>query len=729
MMGKGNWTKWIGVALLVSALAVTASAAYFDEIIIQEAATSGAAVLQLQAGEIDAYAFSLGDADLLAIVQDDPNLKYYMAFGGFNDLTFNPAGPILPDGRLNPFGDARFREAMHWLVDREYIVNEIAKGLATAKYSYLNSAFADAVRYRDIMDAIEDYYAHDQDKAYAMMTDILEGYGAYLEGGMWYFDGAPLEIIVLIRVEDERLQIGRYVAGLLEEFGFTVTRTERVARELSPLWISSNPADGLWNVYTGGWIAVAISRDQGTGFNQFHTDRILPWPLFQALEEDMLVGLVDGRGEPIDDLWVVLDDLYNRRYATLEERRDLFETALWGCMAFNAVNMWLIDNASFAPMRADVDFATDLAGGLVGSSMWANIAYRMDAAGNPIDGGTLRVATSTLFIEPWNPIAGSNWVYDMFPIRATGDDGSGMDTNTGLIAPLYFERSEITIKEGLPVGVTDGEEWCTLTFADEIVVPGDAWADWDAVSQTFITVAEKYPDGVTANRKSVVYYPESLYDVPLHDGSTISIADFVLGMILSFDRAKPESAIYDESAVPGYNSFMSAFRGVKIVSENPLVIETYSDLYTLDAENGTSTWFPYYSQGPGFWHVITAMILAEQEKIMSFSEDKAQALEIIWANLITGPSLPVLETYVIASQNTGFIPYEPTMGQYLTEAEATARWSNLLNFYNDKGHFWVASGPYYLDGVFPTEKVIVLKKFADYPFPADKWQYLIDERP
>jgi peptide/nickel transport system substrate-binding protein len=725
MMAKGNWPKWVGVVLLVSALAVGATArngAWFDEVIIQEATTSGAAVQQIQAGVIDAYAFSVGDADLFNIVQDDPNLDYVMSFGGFNDLTFNHGGPYSENGTLNPFGVAEFREAMHWLIDREYIANEIWKGLSVPKYSYLNSAFADAVRYRDIMDEIEDYYAHDPEKAYGIMEEVMLDLGAYREGGIWYWEGEPVEIIVLIRVEDERLALGGYVAGLLEEFGFQVTRMERVSSELVPLWILSEPDAGLWHVYTGGWITTAISRDQGTGFNQFHTGRVLPWPLFTPLTDEKVNAVVPGLVE-------VLDKLANRNYASMEERRDLFEEALWGCNKF-ANMIWVVDNTSFAPFANDIAFAADLAGGFVGSTMWANPAYRMDADGNPIEGGTFTVATSELLIEPWNPIAGSNWVYDMFPIRATGEFGTAMGVNTGLVWPLHFERGEVFIKEGLPVGLSDGEDWCTLEFVPEIVVPEDAWADWDAETQTFITVGEKYPDGVTdATRKSVVYYPESLYDVPLHDGSTISIGDFILGIILSFDRAKPESPIYDESAVPGYNSFMSSFRGVKIVSENPLVIETYSSLYTLDAENGVSTWFPYYAQGPGFWHVISLGILAEQEKVMAFSADKAEKLEIEWCNLITGPSLEIMEEHLVKALQAGFIPYEPTMGQYVDFAEASLRWNNLWEWYKDKGHFWVATGVFYLDGVFPTEKVLTLKRFEDYPFPADRFQFLIDERP
>ncbi len=724
MVQKASWPKWV-VVLLIGlvglAAGVTArTGAWLDEIIITEEPSAGAAVLQLEAGDIDIYAFSIGDRALFSQVQASANLKYLMSFGSFNDLTFNPAGPVFSNGKLNPFAVPAFREAIHWLIDREYIANEIMGGLAVPKYSYLNSAFPDAVRYSDIVEDLEDYYATDPEKAHSIMTAVMGDLGATLVDGKWQYNGAPVEIKALIRTEDERRLIGDYVSGLLEEFGFTVERLYRISREASPIWISSDPMEGQWHFYTGGWVSTVISRDQGTGFNQFHTSRILPWPLFQYLTEEMADAVVPG-------LWIALDKLYNRDYTDMAQRKDLFEEALWGCNKF-ANMIWLVDRTGFTPMRNNVQVAADLSGGVYGSTAWAHALYFETADGRPQEGGTMKISTSTLLVEPWNPIAGSNWVYDMFPIRATGETGYITDVNTGLTWPNHYDRAEVFIEKGLPVTLSDGKDWCTLTFVDQIQVPADAWADWDATTQKFITVGEKYPDGVTAKRKSIVYYPTSLYNTPLHDGSKISIADFVLSMIMTFDTAKPESPIYDEAQVAGFESFMSAFRGVKIISRDPLVIETYSDLYALDAELSVSDWFPYYNQGPGFWHVITLGILAEEKKELSFSEDKAQALGVEWTNFIAGPSLDILKQKLLEALSTGYIPYAPTMGQYVTMAEAVNRWTLLENWYKTKGHFWVASGPFYLEKAYTTEKVIVLKRFAEYGKPADAWQFLIANR-
>ena len=60
-------------------------------------------------------------------------------------------------------------------------------------------------------------------------------------------------------------------------------------------------------------------------------------------------------------------------------------------------------------------------------------------------------------------------------------------------------------KEGLPVAKT--LDWLTLTTAPSIEVPADAWVDWDAMNQMFITAGEKFTSTLTALSKITVTYP------------------------------------------------------------------------------------------------------------------------------------------------------------------------------------------------------------------------------
>jgi peptide/nickel transport system substrate-binding protein len=224
--------------------------------------------------------------------------------------------------------------------------------------------------------------------------------------------------------------------------------------------------------------------------------------------------------------------------------------------------------------------------------------------------------------------------------------------------------------------------------------------------------------------------------VTWHDGSPLSPADFVMSMIQVFDGAKPESAIYDEATVPATEGFQSHFKGVRIISTDPLVIETYDDAYQLDAETLVSgfglypnpTWWPQYAYGEAPWHTIAVGYLAEANQELAFSTDKAGALEVEWMNFISGPSLEILKKYLDQASGEGFIPYAATLGEYITAEEAQARYENLDAFYSEHNHFWVNSGPFVLDQVFPVEGTISLTRYDAYPDNAAKWSRFGDPK-
>jgi peptide/nickel transport system substrate-binding protein len=264
-----------------------------------------------------------------------------------------------------------------------------------------------------------------------------------------------------------------------------------------------------------------------------------------------------------------------------------------------------------------------------------------------------------------------------------------------------------------------------MTEADEIPVPGDTWVDWDAAEGRWITADEKFPEGTTANVMSVVTYPADLYEtVTWHDGSPISAGDFVMAMIQTFDRAKPESPIYDESYVPSFEAFLASFKGYRIVSTDPLVIESYSDAYNADAElNVLPLWplSPTGLSGENSWQILAVSNLAEENGELAYTPDKADLNQVEQTNWVGGPSLEILAKYLDQAESDSYIPYEAALGAYVTAEEAALRYANLQDWVAEHEHFWVGTGPYYLDRVFTTEKSLVLKNNTEFVDTADRW--------
>jgi peptide/nickel transport system substrate-binding protein len=113
--------------------------------------------------------------------------------------------------------------------------------------------------------------------------------------------------------------------------------------------------------------------------------------------------------------------------------------------------------------------------------------------------------------------------------------------------------------------------------------------------------------------------------------------------------------------------------------------------------------------------------LAEANSELAWTNAKADTLEIEWMSFVGGPSLEVIGKYLDQAIAEGHIPYEPTLGMYITADEAAARYANYKAWFEKQGHYWVATGPYYLDKVFTVEKTVTLKHNPDFVDLADEW--------
>ncbi len=700
--------KIVEVVVEATPVPVDRTGPWVDTVVVLEEANADAAISRLEAGDIDVFADDIGNPTSFARLQEIDAISSVQSFGLYYEISFNPAA-CADEGVMNPFANAAIREAMNQLVDRDFISTEIMGGLATPRYVAINAASADRGRFAADIRAIEAQYAFNKEAASATIAAEMEAMGAEMVDGVWNFNGAPVELSGLIRTEDQRTEIGDYVADQLEDIGFTVLRDYKSSSEASPIWLRGEPSDCAFNYYTGGWISTAISRDVGGNWQFFQTAAGLPFPLFQAYENS-------------DEFADLAQRLNDSDYSTLEERAEMISAILPLAME-ESQRIWLVDLQSAWPYRSEISLSADLSGGISGSRFWPYTLRRGEEVG-----GSVTMAMPSILTEAWNPIAGSNWIFDQSLIRATGDAGTLPDPHTGLAIPQRIEGATVTAQEDLPVGKT--LDWVTLEKAAEITVPDDAWVDWDAETQTFITASEKFTETQTALLKSTVTYPADLWDtVTWHDGSAISPADFVMGMILTFDQAKEGSAIYDEAQVAAFDSFIGTFKGTRVLSLDPLTIETYTDAWSLDAENGVNTWWPQYNQGEGAWHNLAIGIMAETQGLTAFSADKSTTNEIEHMSYVSGPTLEILgnmlngneEEGIEGAAASGFIPYEPTMGQFVTADDAAARYANLQEWNRTRGHFWVGTGPFFLQRAYPVEGNVILQRNTAYPDAANKW--------
>jgi len=667
------------------------------------------AITQIGAGAVDLFSYGLA-SDKLADIKS-AKLCYTQSYGLYYGFIFNPA-TFKDKTVLNPFSNRKIREAMNWAIDRNYINQEVYAGGVLPKYTALATQLVDYTGVIDVARGLEAKYAYNLDKAKAVVDTEMPAMGATKGAdGKWQFNGKPLTIIFLIRNDGDgtRLPQGEYFAQQLEALGFTIDRQEKKSKELSPLWIGSDPLEGKWNIYTGGWANNGLTRDEKSTFKDMYLpDSAQGIPLFT-------------KNVPDPAFQQVGDDLANGNFTTAQQRHDLLVKALPLALE-DSLQVWTVDLQSYVPFNCKLSVTADVGAGVETTKM-APFNLRINGQeGGQVKSGT----TSTLFTDPWNPVNGSNWVTSSF-VQAAVSGGAFMpDPYTGLSHPFRAESAEVTVQTGLPIGTS--LDWVKLSTADKIDVPADAWSDWDAKAQKFITAGEKFPNGTTAKTKTVIHYPADMFkSVKWHDGTNLSVADFVMAMIMNFDQSKKDSAIYDEDTTANLDAFLTHFKGVQIVSTDPLVIALYDDNYYSDAEliassnPATGTIWPQYGFGEAPWESIAVGNIAAANKELAWGTGGADRNKVEWTSFIGGPSLAILATDLDKAIADKTIPFAPTMSAYLTADDAVARYTALKAWYTAHGHFWDGTGPYYLASVDLNAGSAVVKNNPDYVDLANRW--------
>lgn len=226
--------------------------------------------------------------------------------------------------KLNPFSSAKIREAMNWLIDREYIVSSIY-----TDHSPLTTVVVpDTFEYElmlDTIEALEQKYSFDAAKAEAVIHAEMEQLGAELVGGIWHYKDEPVEVKFLIRDDEVRTKLGDYIADQLENVGFAVERIYLNGGQAAPIWMNGDPTDGEWNLYTGGWM---VSKNYLSHhlLKQFHTPGSLGRLGEAYTHNPELIEVVDRLNGPFN---------------SVEERKEVLKQSLELSLQ-DSVRVWLV---------------------------------------------------------------------------------------------------------------------------------------------------------------------------------------------------------------------------------------------------------------------------------------------------------------------------------------------------------------------------------------------------
>ena len=154
---------------------------------------SASAISQIQAGSIDFYSFTLASDQYPAIKA--AGLPSTKSVGGYYGISLNPA--VFTDTNvLNPFSNRKIREALNWLIDRNYVNQEIYAGGSLPKLLPITTQLAEYTNLIATARALESKYAYNVDKAKAVIEAEMPGMGAEKGAdGKWQFNGDRKSVV------------------------------------------------------------------------------------------------------------------------------------------------------------------------------------------------------------------------------------------------------------------------------------------------------------------------------------------------------------------------------------------------------------------------------------------------------------------------------------------------------------------------------------------------------
>ena len=626
------------------------------------------------------------------------------------------------DGTRKPIGDyvATQLESVGFTVNREYKKSSEASPIwqgdpTTGAWNLYTAAYSATVIDREEKVNFQEYYAPDSiqgtepflsntgiDPTFAKLCDDLANgnYTSLAQRDQMMAQALPLSMQDSLMVflidgknfvpENPKVQVSYDLAAGVEG-AYVAPYTLRFANQTGGIlkWGNSDLFTDPWNPIAGSNWAWDQANHNFTamGYAGMMPDPYtgLNWPIvFDKATVTATQGLPIGK--TLD--WVTLNTVPS---ITVPDDADV---------NWDAKAQKFITEADYKKGRADSAAVTAQAAKLAGA---ADLTQMVAPASTPAPAAT-PVATAT----PAPLSSGAQVLSKVITDLATFYDqnsGSSVDTQvaSALTAGQAGLETEVANIAGMTTDAAKQNEIATFAM-------------------NFVGTATNGYYQSTSKIMSSITYPSDLFDkVTWHDGTKLSVADFLMSMIMTFDRADKNSAIYDDQAVPNFQSFMQGFVGFRITSTSPLTVEYYANVYSADAELDVTTLYPWYTYGEGSWHVLAVSNLAEAAGELAYSDDKATAKKIEWTNYVGGPSLDIMSKYLDQAIALKYIPYAATLGQYITADDAVAAYTNLKNWFSAHGNFWVGTGPYMMGTVSTTEKTATMTRYPAFPFDSDQW--------
>ena len=639
------------------------------------------AAASLERGDMDLYIYSLKTI-MAEKFKDTPGVRMYQAPATSLSLILNPAPA--PEGQLNPFSIKEVRFALNYIVNREFVAQEIYKGMAVPMFTHVGPFDYD---YLNVYPLVREYnLSYQPEKAGRIINEAMTKAGAVLKDNYWHYKGGRIELKFIIRVEDERREIGDLIRAELDKLGFFVIP---IYHQFAPAIFTvytSDPRLFQWHLYTEGWGRGAPEKYDFAMINQMYAPWLGNMPGWQE------VGFWQYENPGLDELGkrVFMGD-----FKTVEERNELY-SKITKMGLEEAVRLWLATVINNFPAKTELEGVTeDISAGPKG--LWTlREAYVPKKQELTI--GHLWVWTER---TTWNPIGGFTDVYSNDIWKNVVDPPILRHPFTGI--PLPF-RAEYQVESAGPT--------------DKLDVPPDAFM-WDADVGKFL------PVGAGIKATSMVTFDYSKYFQSYwHHGQPITMADILYSIHQSFDLVYNKDKATIEFALSTTSKpLLETYRGFRLVDDTKL--EVYLDFWHFVTDYIASYASPASLSMP--WEVLAAMDeLVFIKRQAAFSDTTAERYQVPWLSLVTDRDARLVKKTLTEFLNREYFPeslFTIDSRLLVSKEEALARYQAAISWFEEYGLMVISNGPFKLVRFDPPAQFAELEAFRDptYPFRPGQW--------
>ena len=645
------------------------------------------APVEFQAGAMDMYLFSLKTAAAREL-RNKEGIRLSEAPATTISLVLNPAPDPNPD-RLNPFSIKEVRQAVQLLVDRDFIANDIYQGMALPMLTHLSPTDFDFLTVFDIIH--ESDYRYDPELARSMIDRAMEGAGAVKVDGKWQFEGGAVRIKFVVRVEDERRDIGDLVRAELDKAGFTVAPTYQQFAPAVLSVYSSDPQSFEWHVYTEGWGRGAPQRYDFAGINQFTA----PWQGNMPGWRES--GFWQYENEALDDLG---QRLFTGAFAGVEERNDIYRR-MTDIGLDESVRVWVATVQNSFPLKADLQgITTDL---VAGPKTARSIREAYLPGQSELTLGNLWIWTER---STWNPVGGFGDLYSNDIWRNLADPPVSNHPFTGLPVPF---RADFTVETAGPGG--------------KLAIPDDA-IQWDPVNDLWV------PAEASQATSKVTFDLSNYFSANWHHGEPITMADVVYSIAQGYELAFDDDKTFIETAL-GVTArpYLETFRGYRVLENNQ--IEVYVDFWHFEESQIGSYATPTALSMP--WEILAAMDdLVFEQRRAAYSDTSAARFNVPWISLAMKNDARLVERTLRAFDREGTLPESYfTIGNraLVSPSEAQARYQAAIQWFDEKEHLIISNGPFYLERYDPPAQFAEILAFRDASYPYKPGDFYLGDAP